>query len=215
MKLAELISKRYSVRAYKADPVEEVKLEQILEAARLAPDDPEYHLNLARARARFGQWEEALTSLRDFLDLEQDTRIRQRFRALFEVGMDPVESTLTRTMTASGMPLEEISAAMQMWWEFRIAAGRRLLPMRKPAVWAAALDYTVRKINFRQVTQKEISRLYKVSDSALRNHYQDLVETLDIMPCDYRFFRGEKNPLDMLVQAAMMLDELEKQFKES
>ena len=37
MKLAELISKRYSVRAYKADPVEEVKLEQILEAARLAP----------------------------------------------------------------------------------------------------------------------------------------------------------------------------------
>ena len=215
MKLAELISKRYSVRAYKADPVEEVKLEQILEAARLAPDDPEYHLNLARARARFGQWEEALTSLRDFLDLEQDTRIRQRFRALFEVGMDPVESTLTRTMTASGMPLEEISAAMQMWWEFRIAAGRRLLPMRKPAVWAAALDYTVRKINFRQVTQKEISRLYKVSDSALRNHYQDLVETLDIMPCDYRFFRGEKNPLDMLVQAAMMLDELERQFEES
>ncbi|MGB9301545.1 MAG: tetratricopeptide repeat protein [Anaerolineae bacterium] len=39
------------------------------EAVRLAPDDPEYHLNLARARARFGQWEEALTSLRDFLDL--------------------------------------------------------------------------------------------------------------------------------------------------
>jgi tetratricopeptide (TPR) repeat protein len=190
-------------------------IKNFTEAVRLAPDDPEYHLNLARARARFGQWEEALTSLRDFLDLEQDTRIRQRFRALFEMGMDPVESTLTRTMTASGMPLEEISAAMQMWWEFRIAAGRRVLPMRKPAVWAAALDYTVRKINFRQVTQKEIAKAYKVSDSALRNHYQDLVETLDIMPCDYRFFRGEKNPLDMLVQAAMMLDELEKQFKES
>jgi tetratricopeptide (TPR) repeat protein len=185
------------------------------EAVRLAPDDPEYHLNLARARARFGQWEEALTSLRDFLDLEQDTRIRQRFRALFEMGMDPVESTLTRTMTDRGMPLEEISAAMQMWWEFRIASGRRVLPMRKPEVWAAALDYTVRKINFRQVTQKEIAKVYKVSDSALRNHYQDLVETLDIMPCDYRYFRGEKNPLDMLVQAAMMLDELEKQFRES
>jgi nitroreductase len=33
----ELIRRRYSVRAYKPDPVEEEKLEQILEAARLAP----------------------------------------------------------------------------------------------------------------------------------------------------------------------------------
>lgn len=190
-------------------------IKRFKEAVRLAPDDPEYHLNLARARARFGQWEEALTSLRDFLDLEQDTKVRQRFRTLFEMGMDPVESTLTRTMTGQGISLEEISAAMQMWWEFRIAAGRRQLPMRKPAAWAAALDYTVRKVNFRQVAQKEIGKLYKVSEGALRNHYHDVVETLDIMPCDYRYFRGEKNPLDMLVQAAMMLDELEKQFRET
>ena len=184
------------------------------EAVRLAPEDPEYRLNLARARARFGQWEEALTSLRDFLELEPDTRLRERFRALFEVGMDPVESMLTRTMTGQGMPLEQISAAMQMWWEFRIAAGRRALPMRKPEVWAAALDYTVRKLNFRKVSQREISGIYEVSEGALRSRYQDLVSTLDIMPCDYRYFRGEKNPLDMLVQAAMMLDRLEKQFKE-
>jgi nitroreductase len=34
---AELIRKRYSVRAYKDDPVEEEKLQQVLEAARLAP----------------------------------------------------------------------------------------------------------------------------------------------------------------------------------
>ena len=183
-------------------------------AVRLVPEDPEYRLNLARARARFGQWEEALSSLRDFLDLEPDTRLRERFRALFEVGMDPVESALTHTMTSQGAPLEEISAAMQMWWEFRIAAGRRTLPMRKPEVWAAALDYTVRKLNFRQVTQKEIGRAYDVSEGALRSRYQDLVDTLDIMPCDYRYFRGEKNPLDMLVQAAMMLDRLERQFKE-
>lgn len=188
-------------------------IKRFAEAVRLVPDDPEYHLNLARARARFGQWEETLTSLRDFLNLEQDTRIRQRFRELFEMGMDPVESMLTRTMTAQGMPLEEISAAMQMWWEFRIAAGRRELSTRRPEAWAAALDYTVRKVNFRRVTQKEIARLYKVGEGALRSRYRDLAEILDVMPCDYRYFRGEKNPLDMLVQAAMMLDELEKQFE--
>ena len=37
MEFVELIKKRYSVRAYKPDPVEEDKLEQVLEAARLAP----------------------------------------------------------------------------------------------------------------------------------------------------------------------------------
>jgi nitroreductase len=37
MEFAELIQKRYSVRAYRPDPVEEEKLEQVLEAARLAP----------------------------------------------------------------------------------------------------------------------------------------------------------------------------------
>lgn len=37
MEFAELIGKRYSVRAYEPDPVEEAELEQVLEAARLAP----------------------------------------------------------------------------------------------------------------------------------------------------------------------------------
>ena len=37
MEYLDLISKRYSVRAYTPDPVEDEKLELILEAARLAP----------------------------------------------------------------------------------------------------------------------------------------------------------------------------------
>lgn len=37
MNFFELIQKRYSVRAYKPDPVEENKLVQVLEAGRLAP----------------------------------------------------------------------------------------------------------------------------------------------------------------------------------
>jgi len=37
MDFAELVKARYSVRAYKPDPVEEHKLAQVLEAARLAP----------------------------------------------------------------------------------------------------------------------------------------------------------------------------------
>jgi nitroreductase len=37
MEFRELIQKRYSVRGYKSDAVEEEKLQQVLEAARMAP----------------------------------------------------------------------------------------------------------------------------------------------------------------------------------
>lgn len=37
MEFFDVIQRRYSVRAYKPDPVEEVKLQRVLEAARLAP----------------------------------------------------------------------------------------------------------------------------------------------------------------------------------
>jgi nitroreductase len=37
MQFSELVKKRYSVRSYKPDPVDDDKLEQVLEAARLAP----------------------------------------------------------------------------------------------------------------------------------------------------------------------------------
>lgn len=37
MEYFELIAARYSVRAYRPDPVEDVKLQSVLEAARLAP----------------------------------------------------------------------------------------------------------------------------------------------------------------------------------
>jgi len=37
VEFSELIQKRYSVRAYKPDPVEDERLRQVLEAARLAP----------------------------------------------------------------------------------------------------------------------------------------------------------------------------------
>ena len=37
MEYFDLIQKRYSVRAYRPDPVEDAKLAKVLEAARLAP----------------------------------------------------------------------------------------------------------------------------------------------------------------------------------
>jgi nitroreductase len=42
MEFSDLITKRYSVRAYKSIPIEETKLKNILEAARMAPTAANY-----------------------------------------------------------------------------------------------------------------------------------------------------------------------------
>ena len=47
----------------------------------------------------------------------------------------------------------------------------------------------------------------------MRAYHNDLVQALDIMPCDYRYFRGDENPLDKLVEAAAMLEDLEERFR--
>jgi tetratricopeptide (TPR) repeat protein len=183
-------------------------------AAQKEPSNPDHYLNLARASARFGDYDRALRALAAFMRYEGDTDLTERFERLFANAMDEVETLITEKMTAAGIPLEEVGAAIQMWLEYRIAIGRRSFSMRKPETWAAALDYTVRKVNFREITQREIEELYGISNSSLRGHFNELVETLDIMPCDYRYFRGNNNPLDKLVEAAAMLERLEERFRQ-
>ena len=182
-------------------------------AAKNNPSNPDHYLNLARALARLGDYDRALRALADFMRYEGDTELTARFERLFANAMDEVETLVTEKMTAAGIPLETVGSAFQMWLEYRIALGRRPLSIRKPETWAAALDYTVRKVNFREVTQRDIEELYGISNSSLRSHFNGLIETLDIMPCDYRYFREGNNPLDKLVEAAAMLERLEERFR--
>ena len=184
------------------------------EAIRLNPAEAEYHLNLARALARYGDFDSARRALGSYIRYESDKQLSERFEHLFGEGMDEVETLVTQEMTRKGIPLEVVGAAVQMWMEYRICIGRRPLIIRKPETWASALDYTIRKVNFAELTQREIAELYGVSPSTVRAYHNDLVQALDIMPCDYRYFRGEENPLDKLVEAAAMLEELEERFRQ-
>ena len=47
----------------------------------------------------------------------------------------------------------------------------------------------------------------------MQEKYHDLLQTLDLMPADYRYFAGEENPLDKLVEAAQLLDEIYEDFQ--
>lgn len=182
------------------------------EATRLDDGTPEFWLNLARAHVRMGDYEAMLHALGNYIRVEQNQTLLQRFEALFSNALDPIETLLTATMPQHEVGLEIIGAAIQMWLEYRVAIGKRYLDLTHPAGWAAALDYTVRKINFIEVPAAEIAQWYKVGEGLVRNYHSDLVTILDIMPCDYRYFRGSENPLDKLVEAAVILEELEKRF---
>jgi tetratricopeptide (TPR) repeat protein len=201
------------LRAYAEWDIERA-VDRFRAAVRAAPDEPEYRLNLAKALSRAGDFDQALRALAEFLRLEPESKVAERFERLFASGLDKVESVLTEKMTTAGMPIEEVGAALQMWLEYRIAIGQQPLTLRKPEAWAAALDYTVRKVNLRNVTQREVATLYGVSQRALRDRFDDLVTTLDVMPCDYRYFVGDQNPLDKLVEAAELLEQLEARFRQ-
>lgn len=183
-------------------------------AARLVPGNADYHLNLAKALVRSGDYDRALKALAEFISVETDPKLVERYERIFGNAMDEVETLLTKKMTAAGLPLEQIGAAIQMWLEFRITLGRTPLSMRKPEAWAAGLDFTIRRLNLQTVTAQEVAQVYGVGEQALREKHQALVETLDLMPCDYRYFTGKDNPLDKLVEAAELLEQLERKFRQ-
>ncbi len=184
-------------------------------SVHLAPDEPDYHLNLARALVRAGDYDLALHSIAEFLRCEPSGALAARFQQFFANSFDPVEAILTDKMKARGMSLEDTGAALQMWLEFRIAKGRETITRVAPEAWAAALDYTVQKVNFRDTDLAEIARLYNTTVARVRARHRQLLETLDIMPCDYRYFTDKHNPLDKLIEAATMLEELERRFNQA
>jgi hypothetical protein len=118
-------------------------------------------------------------------------------------------------MPQQGLRLEVIGSAIQMWLEYRVTIGKSYLDLSHPEEWAAALDYTVRKVNVEETPIEDIARWYDTTEPAIRSSHADLVDILDIMPCDYRYYRGDDNPLDKLVEAALMLENLERRFQES
>jgi tetratricopeptide (TPR) repeat protein len=189
-------------------------IEELKAAIQAEPGNPDHYLDLTRALARNGEFDSALRSLADFLRLEPDSPLTERFERLFAKGLDAVEAALTETMKAQDVPLDEIGAAIHMWFEYRIAIGRTPLNLRNPRGWAAALDYTVRKVNLREAALDELAARYGVSQATVRRHHEELVDALDIMPCDYRYFCGGENPLDKLVEAATLMEQLEARFRE-
>ncbi len=181
----------------------------------VASDDenPDYHLNLARAYARSGSYHDAISAIGDFIRTEPDVKVTSRYERLFSSALDDVEQLLIDGMGRLDYSVRLIGKAIQMWLEFRITLGREPLRLSQAPVWAGALAYTTLKVNFAETDRKKVAEIFGVGDRALKNKFKALVETLDIMPADYRYFAGDENPLDKLVEAARLMDDLDQKFR--
>ncbi len=178
------------------------------------PGNPDYLLNLARAFVRSGDYEHAMNSLGRYLEVETEGDVAARYERLFSTSLDEVETLLIEKMRQLGLPIAQIGKAIQMWLEFRITIGRRPLRIPKPELWAAGITYAMVKVNFAGVRKTAVAEAYTVNERSLKEKYDEIVQTLDLMPADYRYFTGDKNPLDKLVEAAQLLEELDRHFHE-
>ena len=175
--------------------------------------NPEYRLNLARAYARSSDYHQAINALGEYLRTETDEQIAARFERMFSSALDEVESGMIEGMKQLGMTVQQVGKAIHMWLEYRITYGRRLLKIDRPKVWSAALVYAIVKVNILDIKRKTIAQTFQVDSEAIKNAYTDIVQTLDLMPGDFRYFAGENNPLEKLVEAAQVLDELDQKFQ--
>lgn len=177
------------------------------------PDNPEYLLNLARVFARSGDYEQAMPALGRYLQVETAGDVAARFERLFSSSLDEVETLLIEGMRRLDLSIAQIGKGIQMWLEFRITLGRRPFRVPKPELWAAAITYAVVKVNFVNLRRLDVADAYGVTERSLKEKYDEVVQMLDLMPADYRYFAGEQNPLDKLVEAARLLEELDRDFQ--
>jgi len=182
-------------------------------AIQAVPDNPEYRLNLARAYTRGGYYDQAMEAMGSYLQTETREDVAARYERLFSSALDDVEHVLIEGMKELEMPVAQIGKGIQMWLEYRITVGRRPLRTPKPELWAAGIAYAVAKVNFVNMKRAEVAAVFEVNPKSLKTKYDELVRTLDLMPADYRYFVGEENPLDKLVEAAELLEELDRKFQ--
>lgn len=192
----------------------EKAVDAFVEATTADPDNPEYHMNLARSYARNNNYQEAIRSLGEYLRTETDENIAARYERLFSSALDEVETSLIAHTREMDWPIQHTGKGIQMWLEYRITLGRRPLNIRRPDLWAAALTYAICKVNFSPTTRADVAGEYGISEKSLMANYQELVQVLDLMPADYRYFVGDENPLDKLVEAAQMLEDMYDRFRD-
>jgi len=141
----------------KNDRLEE-SLHLLMQARDLAPFDTRIEHTLLRVEA---------------------LRVRLRRKALSHDGLpleDVVGGMVSGMMELHGYTEEQARYARDVWNHF---CALETPTGRKPAIWAAALEYAVTRSG-PHLSQEELAEEYGVSSSQLREHYKTLTSKVDL-----------------------------------
>ncbi|HSE82963.1 MAG TPA: tetratricopeptide repeat protein [Thermodesulfobacteriota bacterium] len=126
---------------------------------------------------------------------EQERKIRLRITKMNDPHFQKVRKTLLRSMTQSKYNEALKISAQKVWYDFYKL---RKLKIKRHVVWAAALEYTIVRLNLVEgKTQKEISNRYGVSESVISYRFNDICRTLNIRVLDKRYATGEDSLFDI------------------
>jgi Flp pilus assembly protein TadD len=192
-------------------------LDHLRVAHRIEPDEDEIAASLAHCLARLGQLPEAKRmaeqalarapknrehrALLDWIDEGADSsatpasRVNRKQAGRFTVQekaqpTDAVLALIENSMIGAGEPPARLARARALWSDF---CGRRAVRSTKPAVYAAAVEYALAKLDGAEgITQARLARRYGVAARSIGARYDEIRNVLALEPGDPRY-HGEAN----------------------
>jgi tetratricopeptide (TPR) repeat protein len=182
-------------------------------AHEIETEEDEITASLAHCLARLGELGEARAMARDALDGAPDNEEHRALLDWVEAGAprererqggrrrrdvvtspgaptraampDQVARLIAVRMREAGFTREYVERAQALWGDF---CGGRALRSKKPAVYAAAIEYAIARVDEkRDVTQAELARRYGVAAGSISSRYGEIRNTLALVPGDPRY----------------------------
>lgn len=180
-------------------------------AHEIEAEEDEITASLAHCLARLGELGEARAMARDAVDGAPDNeehralldwveagapRERERQGARRRRGVvagvtrrtpappDQVARLLAARMREAGWTHELVARAQALWVDF---CDGRELRLKKPEVYAAAIEYAIAKVDEKNVTQAELARRYGVAAGSISSRYGEIRSSLALVPGDPRY----------------------------
>jgi Flp pilus assembly protein TadD len=105
--------------------------------------------------------------------------------AAVSAAADPVLAMLASHGAADDVGRQRLDRARSLWADF---CARRTPKVTKPAVYAAAIEYTLAKLDpGAQITQAELARRYSVAPRSIASRYEEIRAALRLEPGDPRY----------------------------
>jgi Flp pilus assembly protein TadD, contains TPR repeats len=126
---------------------------------------------------------------------EEEKKTKLRIVKVKDPEFHKVRKSLLMGMSLSRYSKAQKTSAEKIWYDFYRL---RKLRVKRPEVWAAALEYTIIRLDLIEGrTQRGVARKYSVSESVLSSRFNDICRTLNIKVLDRRYTTGEDSLLDM------------------